>query len=641
VLLFLTIIPGGSLKNQMLILILFVSQSFFAQITFDADFESGNLLSVEEIDSVSFYVTSTADIGVDGGSTRWIYFRMSGVKDKDIRVLFTNTDVTKAMYSYDNNTFVRFTDEEAPSSGIFFKRFEEDTVYISYYTPYSYNYLQSRINTWESNQFVKIDTLGFSPQGLPIQEVLITDLSIPDSEKQSIWIHARTHTSETPSSWHFDGIIRELLSGDEAVNHYLKKLVFHMIPFTNPDGVFYGRSRTNFDGINLETNWDKSEALTSGEVKLLRARMKELNDEKPFSVFLNLHSQSVSYCTFWIHKPGSTSESFYTREHQFSNLNISDNLYFVHGDLRESDLKQHYPEGWLWDNYGDKVMALTYETPYDSYFSSSSEPYIEVTNENLFEIGRRTVYSIAEYLKISHPHHYLIDNISAEVVGEHNNYVVGNEYFGENFTVLPKDVVDSYVQFNSETLPSGKYDIAAWWPTSDEYSFATVYEISAGSNYYEYSKAQNVEGNGGQWNYLTTVELNEEGIISIKLNGNSTGLVVADAFRLIYVEPVTNINEVIIPKEFNLSQNYPNPFNPTTTIRYSIPNVVSNFGSVSKVSLRVYDVVGREITTLVNGQQTVGDYEAQFNGANLASGTYFYRLQVGDFVETKKMILLK
>jgi zinc carboxypeptidase/type IX secretion system substrate protein/carboxypeptidase M14-like protein len=639
VLLFLTFILGGFLKNQILFFLIFISQSLFAQITFDSDFESGNLARVTVIDSVSFYVTTQEDTGPEPISSRWFYFRMSGVKDKEIRVLFTNSDVTKAMYSYDNETFVRFTDEEVPSSGLFFKKFEEDIVYVSFYTPYNYSYLQKRVNSWEKNSFVQIDTLGITPKGLPIQEVIVTDKSVPDDFKKNVWIHARTHPSETPSSWHFDGIMQELLSDKEVVNKYLKEIVFHMIPFTNPDGVYNGRSRVNYEGINLEENWDKSDEFTSEEVKILRARMKELNDEKPFSVFLNLHSQSRSYCTFWIHKSETTSEDFYKKEYQFSYLNLSDNPYFVKGDLRESNLRSIFPEAWLWNNYGESVMALTYETPYNNYFSNTIEPHIEVTNENLFEIGKRTIYAIAEYLQISHSSRYIMDNKDARFAGSQPvSYSVTNEFYGDDFSVLEQNTL-SYAVFESGILPSENYDIAAWWPTNEGNSFETVFEITAGSNSYEVTKTQ--KANGGQWNYLTDIELNEEGIISIKLNSNSTGNVVADAFRIIYVEPVTNINEVIIPTGFNLSQNYPNPFNPTTTIRYSIPNVVSNFGSVSKVSLIVYDVLGREIATLVNAQQTVGDYEAQFNGVDLASGTYFYRLQLGDFVETKKMILMK
>ena len=89
-----------------------------------------------------------------------------------------------------------------------------------------------------------------------------------------------------------------------------------------------------------------------------------------------------------------------------------------------------------------------------------------------------------------------------------------------------------------------------------------------------------------------------------------------------------------LPKDFSLDQNYPNPFNPSTTISYSIP--ASSF-----VTLKVYDVLGNEIATLVNAQKLEGSYKIMFDAANLPTGIYFYRLQAGSFVETKKMILLK
>ncbi|MDX1700558.1 MAG: T9SS type A sorting domain-containing protein, partial [Melioribacteraceae bacterium] len=85
---------------------------------------------------------------------------------------------------------------------------------------------------------------------------------------------------------------------------------------------------------------------------------------------------------------------------------------------------------------------------------------------------------------------------------------------------------------------------------------------------------------------------------------------------------------------FALLQNYPNPFNPSTRIKYSIPKH-------SNVTLKIFDVLGSEVTTLVNKEQTQGNYEFEFDGGELTSGIYFYRLLVGDYMETKKMILLK
>ncbi|MHB1688059.1 MAG: T9SS type A sorting domain-containing protein [Ignavibacteriaceae bacterium] len=83
-----------------------------------------------------------------------------------------------------------------------------------------------------------------------------------------------------------------------------------------------------------------------------------------------------------------------------------------------------------------------------------------------------------------------------------------------------------------------------------------------------------------------------------------------------------------------MEQNYPNPFNPATTISYSIP--VRNF-----VTLKVYDLFGKEVATLVNEEKNAGNYKIEFNGNKLSSGVYFYRIQTGNFAETKKLILLK
>lgn len=109
-------------------------------------------------------------------------------------------------------------------------------------------------------------------------------------------------------------------------------------------------------------------------------------------------------------------------------------------------------------------------------------------------------------------------------------------------------------------------------------------------------------------------------------------------------EMITEVNgrENQIISEFGLAQNYPNPFNPSTKIRYSVPNVFASESNQSQVvTLKIYDILGNQVTTLVNEEKPAGSYEVEFNAANLPSGTYFYRLKAGDFVQTNKMILIK
>jgi hypothetical protein len=115
---------------------------------------------------------------------------------------------------------------------------------------------------------------------------------------------------------------------------------------------------------------------------------------------------------------------------------------------------------------------------------------------------------------------------------------------------------------------------------------------------------------------------------SVSLHNNAIGGVAV----------VTTVRTEYIPQGFTLSQNYPNPFNPSTKIQYTI-------GNAGLVSLKVYNILGDEVATLVNGRQEAGSYTVPFNTNNgtpgLSSGVYFYRLETGSFVSTKKLILMK
>jgi hypothetical protein len=108
-----------------------------------------------------------------------------------------------------------------------------------------------------------------------------------------------------------------------------------------------------------------------------------------------------------------------------------------------------------------------------------------------------------------------------------------------------------------------------------------------------------------------------------------------------------NANTVVVPgnataigntgsvaHNFSLEQNYPNPFNPSTRIQYSLEKAV-------QVSLKVYNLLGQDVATLVNDQQEAGSYTVSFNALNLSSGVYFYRFEAGSFVSMKKLVLMK
>ncbi|GAB6283556.1 MAG: hypothetical protein STSR0008_23320 [Ignavibacterium sp.] len=117
----------------------------------------------------------------------------------------------------------------------------------------------------------------------------------------------------------------------------------------------------------------------------------------------------------------------------------------------------------------------------------------------------------------------------------------------------------------------------------------------------------------------------------------------SETIEVNWTSGVTDVNDSkSLPNEFALSQNYPNPFNPSTVIKYTITaSPISSPKERTFVRLVVYDILGNEISTLVNEEKPAGEYEVEFNGKGLSSGMYFYKIEAGNFVQVKKMIMLK
>ena len=131
--------------------------------------------------------------------------------------------------------------------------------------------------------------------------------------------------------------------------------------------------------------------------------------------------------------------------------------------------------------------------------------------------------------------------------------------------------------------------------------------------------------------------------------GENSAVIVGESNMLIVMTPDSTLlsagdEEIENPNDYNLSYNYPNPFNPTTKIQYTIPpagNPLLGGARGGLITLKVYDILGNEVATLVNEEKTAGEYEVEFNAYGLPSGIYFYRLTAGEFTETKKLVLMK
>ena len=227
--------------------------------------------------------------------------------------------------------------------------------------------------------------------------------------------------------------------------------------------------------------------------------------------------------------------------------------------------------------------------------------------------GAKNRFFIRESKAVLYPD-YSINYKKYEVVNDSLKYLSQRSFYDTHPFIDEIECTDSLIRFN------GSYTyLNSFTYLTGNYSLTTIYHPLSGSKIYHISYDYSEM-------YYSTKILND------------TIHYAQYIYNPVYVNDITEI------KNFNLLQNYPNPFNPTTTIRYTIPSARSPLPGGARgglVTLKVYDMLGREVATLVNENQKAGNYEVEFNGSNLASGIYFYRLKDGNYISTKKLVLLK
>lgn len=204
---------------------------------------------------------------------------------------------------------------------------------------------------------------------------------------------------------------------------------------------------------------------------------------------------------------------------------------------------------------------------------------------------------------------------------------------------------DTMVALTSGTYARSSNSGASWihysigtsdFSASDMYYFNKMKIIAVGGS--NQKGIINVTTNGGL-NWQETEIQNSKSLNAVSFGSTNVGYAVGDSgsiYKTITGGLASVTNNITVPLKYSLSQNYPNPFNPSTKINYVIKQ--SGF-----VSLKIFDLLGKEVASLVNEKQNAGSYAVDFNSAefNLPSGIYFYTLSAGEFKETKKMVLVK
>lgn len=386
---------------MIILLIVFLTRDQVLPIIY-TNFESGSIGRVTQYNAHHFNLAlrdDNEDPRLPNKWRSWWYVKVydeknqTGEIDIDISHLGWN-NLMIPFYSYDNQTWYRVDEEKVKQSPecdwgtkhcvlSFSQPLQDNSVYLASFIPYTVTQLKKYLEKISQHDAVQIETLGFSSHyHLPIQQVIITN---PHSTSQTarVWIHARTHPGETPSSFMLEGLINFLLSEDPVALKLREKIIFHIIPMHNPDGVLAGNYRSNPDGINLELAWsfDKnnpSELTIDAPLEnhLLNQVMQSLlTADIPVKMALNLHAShsepddpAFTFPHFSDNANKYSPEQIDLWKNQLVLMKYTRNFYEdrveVPGRGSSKFLNLYHPETWWWYNARNQVLAMTFEATY-------------------------------------------------------------------------------------------------------------------------------------------------------------------------------------------------------------------------------------------------------------------------------------
>ena len=393
-----------SLKSSRIAIIV-LSMLFFSNCkdepvtptTVTDDFESGSIGEMVKTDETAWELciaNDNDDTSLPESWRSWWYVKMEQV------ATYTPTQITVKnsgwpyyyvpVYSYDQQAWHHFSEDEVTQTNEkeiqIQKQFEQQTVWIARFYPYTFSDLETYLNSIRGNVSVDIQIPGYSQEGKPLYLLKITDPSVPVAGKKRIFMHARTHPAETPPSFVIEGIVNYLLSGTAEASDLLSRFEFYIFPMQNVDGVIAGNYRSTPKSENLEVMWFRdstnSPGLTSEapvEVTTIQQVASQLmNDGGPaVTIALNLHASNSEpdICPFFYPHFGPESKGYSPLEASLWDEQLafignvenhygSDHIEPVPNEGGSSFASKMYPESWWWNNYSDQVMAMTFEMTY-------------------------------------------------------------------------------------------------------------------------------------------------------------------------------------------------------------------------------------------------------------------------------------
>jgi len=440
----------------------------------------------------------------------------------------------------------------------------------------------------------------------------------------------------------------KFLNSNSAIGGYLKEVSAGKVKFSNLDVVGWVSINRNFrNGVGVGDTSSLSPALTSDELnKIFKNYSINKSKYNYFSVIENYYNKDEGDLGYSFQGPYYDSEfgkmmrfcadQFYYQNDPFTPpdfFEVNDvkspnnwttfSRVFMHemghtfgfghaNTLINNDITQ---VNWYAD-YSDLMGGLSGH--YSGYFKEIAG-WLDSTNT--LTISKSGNYTIKNFESINGTRFAKI-----QLVKNGNPVYLYLEYRnGTGFDYNPPAIPPFHVHFNQlhpyNTEGLFLKSTARFWKSN--YDTTELYMINVHSIVDDGSSTETLNGSNIYSNNDWNIQV---GPIVSRTDSTIT-------FSVKFGQP-TNVKITDIPYNYFLGQNYPNPFNPTTVINYSLPK--SGF-----VTIKVYDVLGKVVTTLVNENKPVGNYKVEFNANKLTSGIYFYRMEAGNFIESKKLLLLK
>lgn len=337
------------------------------------------------------------------------------------------------VYSYNNIDWFRFSDssvfDEYGSMAMWnytiTKKFEKPTIYVARTYPYPAERIENIISQYSSHPYFFKEIIGYSPKGFPIYCFTITNRKVSSRFKKDVWIHSRTHPAETGSSFVLEGMIDYLLGQDNMASNKvnLNKLIFHIIPIVNIDGVVCANSRRSPLGYDIEREWRKIDSnkyylqdSVAVETKIIHKKITSLIvTGAKFFLSLNLHSKNAQqnehpfmYSNFTrsLKAHGTNGDRLFYKQLHFCKL-VSDNFCGDTFMIRRSykpmqDMAEKvFVESWWWANFKDEIMAGTLEFPESKTYCSYNDSVPKrATPKDYFDLGEALAKSIYQYYLI-------------------------------------------------------------------------------------------------------------------------------------------------------------------------------------------------------------------------------------------------